>query len=49
MAKVVRPGEMLPENDGLRGWTPDGIRTPEKLKELALQLVPQPLYPKPYL
>ena len=28
--------DMLPEYYGLRGWSPDGVPTPEKLKELAL-------------
>jgi len=32
-----RLGEMLPEYYRLRGWSPDGVPTPEKLSELALQ------------
>jgi aldehyde:ferredoxin oxidoreductase len=34
--KVARLGEMLPEYYRLRGWTAEGIPTPEKLKELDL-------------
>ncbi len=34
--RVARLGEMLPEYYRLRGWTPEGVPTPEKLKELAL-------------
>ncbi len=34
--KVARLAEMLPEYYRLRGWTPEGVPTPEKLKELAL-------------
>ncbi len=34
--KVARLSEMLPEYYRLRGWSPDGVPTPEKLKELAL-------------
>ena len=34
--KVARLGEMLPEYYSLRGWSPDGTPTREKLKELAL-------------
>ena len=34
--EVNRLGEMLPEYYKLRGWTDDGLITPEKLKELGL-------------
>ncbi len=36
MGKVARLSEMLPEYYRLRGWDPQGVPTPEKLKELAL-------------
>jgi len=34
--KVNRLGEMLPEYYRLRGWTPDGVVTPKKRKQLGL-------------
>ncbi len=34
--EVNRLGEMLPEYYRVRGWTPDGRPTPEKLEELGL-------------
>ncbi|MDE2059351.1 MAG: aldehyde ferredoxin oxidoreductase family protein [candidate division NC10 bacterium] len=34
--KVARLGEMLPEYYTLRGWTPEGVPTPEKLRALSL-------------
>jgi aldehyde:ferredoxin oxidoreductase len=34
--RVARLDEMLPEYYRLRGWTPDGVPTPEKLNDLAL-------------
>ncbi|MDE2180305.1 MAG: aldehyde ferredoxin oxidoreductase family protein [candidate division NC10 bacterium] len=38
--KVARLGEMLPEYYALRGWTPEGVPTPEKLRELDLSPTP---------
>jgi aldehyde:ferredoxin oxidoreductase len=38
--KVARLSEMLPEYYRLRGWTPDGVPTPEKLKDLGLYPTP---------
>jgi aldehyde:ferredoxin oxidoreductase len=34
---VVHLAEMLPEYYHIRGWTPDGVPTPKKLKELGLE------------
>ena len=36
---VVHLGEMLPEYYRIRGWTAEGVPTPEKLKELGLKSV----------